>query len=244
MGSDESQEDNARRIVEKLGEIVAKTKEAIESISGYPLTSVQGKRQFWALKLQNVFLEYKTRKYVPLPVLPNPQQVLKRCSSSVPSDRSRRLVEVAEDCVNPFQKIKPDVGFAREVINEAFNAAKEIEEKPKSSKGLEEAWVRSKALANVYQVMKTVDFEKAKDVGSNVLKTVDDFLSEEEKTSGKQAMLYGRALVHAVEVVSKIDVEKALSIAQGIELGEERAEALIYVLESYVYSLIMMGARF
>jgi hypothetical protein len=244
MGSDESQEDNARRIVEKLGEIVAKTKEAIESISGYPLTSVQGKRQFWALKLQNVFLGYKTRKYVPLPVLPNLQQVLKRCSSSVPSDRSRRLVEVAEDCVNPFQKIKPDVGFASEIINEAFNAAEEIEEKPKSSKGSEEAWVRSKALADVYQVMKTVDFEKAKGVGSNVLKIVDDFLSEEEKTSGKQSMLYGRALVHAVEVVSKIDAEKALRIAEGIELGEERAEALIYILESYVYSLIMMGARF
>jgi len=151
---------------------------------------------------------------------------------------------VAEDCVNPFQKIKPDVGFAKEIINEAFNAAEEIEEKPKSSKGLGEAWVRSIALADVYQVMKMIDFEKAKDVGSDVLKTVDDFLSEEEKTSGKQSMLYGRALVHAVEVVSKIDVEKALSIAEGIELGEGRAEALIYVLESYVYSLIMMGARF
>ena len=83
-----------------------------------------------------------------------------------------------------------------EVINEAFNAAEEIDEKPKSSKGLEEVWVRSKALADVYQVMKTVDFEKAKDVGSNVLKTVDDFLSEEEKTSGKQKHCLSSGRLH------------------------------------------------
>jgi hypothetical protein len=244
MGSDESQENNAKRIVEKLEEIVAETKEAIGSISGYPETSVQRKRQFWAEKLQSVFLEYKARKYLPLPVYPSLQQVLRRCSSSIPSNRSRCLVEVAEDCVNPFQTVKTDVKLAKEIIDEAFNAAKEIEEKPNSSKGLEEAWARSKALANVCQVMKIMDFEKAKEVGSRVLKTVDEFISEEEKTSGKQSMSYGRALVHAVDVVSKIDAEKALRTAERIELGEERAEALIYVLESHVYSLIMMGARF
>jgi hypothetical protein len=92
--------------------------------------------------------------------------------------------------------------------------------------------------------MKIIDFEKAKEVGLKVLKTVDEFIIEEEKTSGKQSMLYGRALVHAVEVVSKIDVERALRIAEGIEVGEGRAEALIYILESYVYSLIMMGTQF
>ena len=244
MGSDESQKDDAKRTVEKLEEIVAKIKEAIGSISGYPVTSVQRKRQFWAYKLQSVFLEYKTRKYMPLPVNPNLQQVLRRCSSSLPSNRSRCLVDVAEDCVNPFQTVKTDVKFAEEVIDEAFRAAVEIEEKLNSSKGLEEAWVRSKALANVYRVMKITDSEKAKEVGLKVLKTVDEFIIEEEKTSDKQSMLYGRALVHAVEVVSKIDAERALRTAEGIELGEERAEALIYILESYVYSLIMMGTQF
>jgi hypothetical protein len=119
----------------------------------------------------------------------------------------------------------------------------EIKEKPNGSKGLEEAWVRSKALAYVCRVMKIIDFEKAKDVGLKVLKTVDEFISEEERTSGKQSTLYGRALVHAVEVVSKIDAERALRIAEGIELGEERAEALIYILESYIYSLLMMGIK-
>jgi hypothetical protein len=244
MCSDESQEDDAKRIVEKLEEIVTKIKEAIGSISGYPETSVQRKRQFWAIKLQSVFLEYKTRKYVPLPVYPNLQQVLKRCSSSVPSDRSCCLVDVAEDCVNPFQTVKTDVRFAEEVIDEAFKAAMEIEEKVNSSKGSEEAWIRSKALANVYQVMKIIDFEKAKEIGSKVLKTADESIIEEEKTSGKQSMLYRSALVHAVEVVSKIDAKKALCIAEGIGLGEERAAALIYILESYVYSLIMRGIRF
>ena len=244
MGSDESRKDDAKRTVEKLEEIVAKIKEAIGSISGYPVTSVQRKRQFWADKLQSVFLEYKIRKYMPLPVHPNLQQVLRRCSSSLPSNRSRCLVDVAEDCVNPFQTVKTDVKFAEEVIDEAFRAAMEIEEKLNSSKGSEEAWVRSKALANVYRVMKIIDFEKAKEVGLKVLKTVDEFIIEEEKTSGKLSMLYGRALVHAVEVVSKIDVERALRIAEGIEVGEGRAEALIYILESYVYSLIMMGTQF
>ena len=241
---DESRNDDAKRTVEKLEEIVAKIKEAIGSISGYPVTSVQRKRQFWADKLQSVFLEYKIRKYMPLPVYPNLQQVLRRCSSSLPSNRSRCLVDVAEDCVNPFQTVKTDVKFAEEVIDEAFRAAMEIEEKLNSSKGSEEAWVRSKALANVYRVMKIIDFEKAKEVGLKVLKTVDEFIIEEEKTSGKQSMLYGRALVHAVEVVSKIDAERALRTAEGIELGEEHAEALIYILESYVYSLIMMGTQF
>jgi len=243
MGSDESKEDDAKRTVEKLEEIVEKIKEAIGSISGYPEISVQRKRQFWAYKLQMVFLEYKTRKYMPLPVYPNLQQVLRRCSSLVPYTRSRCLADVAEDCVNPFQTVKLNVKFAEEVIGEAFKAAMEIEEKPNASKGLEEAWFRSKALAYVCRVMKIVDFEKAKEVGLKVLKTVDEFISEEEKTSGKQSMLYGRALVHAVEVVSKIDAERALRIAEGIELGEERAEALIYILESHIYSLIMMGTK-
>jgi hypothetical protein len=244
MSSDEFQTEYAKSTVEKMEAILAKAKEAIGSISGYPLTDLQRKREFWAMKLQSVFLEHKTRKYMPLSVNPNIQQILKRCSSSVPSIRSRCLVDVAEDCVNPFQKIKPDVGFVKEIVNEAFNAAIEIGEKPKSSKGLEEAWLRTKALANVFQVMIRIDFEKAKDISSSVLKTVDDFLGEEEKTSGKQSMLYERALVHAVEVVSKIDAEKALRITEGIELSEERAEALIYILEGYVNSLIMMGVRF
>lgn len=163
MDSDHSQKDDAKRTVEKLEEIVEKIKEAIGSISGHPQTSVQRKRQFWADKLQSVFLEYKTRKYMPPPVYPNLQQVLRRCSSSVPSDRSRCLADV------------------------------------------------------------------------------DEFMIEEEKMSGKQSTLYGRALVHAVEVVSKIDAERALRIAEGIEPGEERTEALIYILESYIYSLLMMG---
>ena len=243
VDSDHSQKDDAKRIVEKLEGIVGKIKEAIGSISRHPQTSVQRKRQFWAEKLQSVFLEYKTRKYMPLPVYPNLQQVLRRCSSSVPYNRSRCLADVAEDCVNPFQTVKTDVKFAKEIVGQALKAAMEIEEKSKGSKGLEEVWIRSKALANVYRVMKIIGFEKAKEVGLKLLKTVDEFMIEEEKMSGKQSTLYRTALVHAVEVVSRIDAERALRIAEGIELGEERTESLIYILESYLHSLLMIGIK-
>lgn len=238
--SDESKKADIERAVAKIEEVTGKVKETIQSMSS-PLE--RSERLSLVNALQTISVQYLP-KYLPVsPICRSYQEALRHCSSSVPYRRALCLADVAEDYVNPFRTAKGDVRVAREVIEEALKAAGEVGEERDCSKGLEEAWVRTKALAYVFRVLKGVDPEKAKDIRDEVLEAVDEHISEEERGTGPGSLLYESALLHAVEAVSKIDPEKALGISEKILGSSKRARALIHVLDSYIYYLCMMGVK-
>lgn len=238
--SDESKKEDIERAVAKIEEITGEVRETIQSMSS---PSERSERLSLVNALQTISVQYLP-KYLPVsPVCRSYQEALRHCSSSVPYRRAVCLADVAEDYVNPFRTAKGDVKVAGEVIEEALKAAGEVEEKRDCSKGLEEAWVRTKALAYVFRVLKMLDPKKAKGIRHEVLEAVDEHIGEEERGTGSGSLLYESALLHAVEVVSKIDSEKALGIAQKIVGSSKRARALIHVLDSHIYYLCMMGVK-